>query len=148
MDHTLVGESHQGITSLPAFGLTALVPYKQSRNSNSTRGYLSEQVIVQTAKAQAKSMDALAALRQSTEGLTSEQQDTALKRLLGQSWQVTLVLTHSCCAILMVLQCKTLHILACCAIDAASHSARDTVDSDVLHGLGDALYALLYSTRL
>ena len=50
-----------------------------------------KQLHVQTTKARARSMDTLAALREtSTAGLTSEQEDTALKRLLGQSWQVLL----------------------------------------------------------
>ena len=43
---------------------------------------------LQTVKARFKSLDALAALRATTSGLSPQQQDTALKRLLGQSWQV------------------------------------------------------------
>jgi len=41
-----------------------------------------------TIKARNRSLDTLATLCETTAGLTSEQQDTALKRLLGQSWQV------------------------------------------------------------
>lgn len=45
--------------------------------------------LLQTSKAKLRSMDTLAALRDQTPGLSSEQQDTALKRLLGQSWQAS-----------------------------------------------------------
>ena len=48
----------------------------------------------QTTKARNRSMDTLATLRESTAGLTAEQQDTALKRLLGQSWQVRPLIPH------------------------------------------------------
>lgn len=42
-----------------------------------------------TGQARSKSLDAMGALRKSrTADLSPQQQDTALKRLLGQSWQV------------------------------------------------------------
>ena len=44
--------------------------------------------LLQTVKARSKSVDTLSALRQKTPGLTQKQQDSALKRLLAQSWQV------------------------------------------------------------
>ena len=54
-------------------------------------GMLMEQsncAALQTVKARSRSIDTMATLRNSTSGLSAQQQDTALKRLLGQSWQV------------------------------------------------------------
>lgn len=50
--------------------------------------------LLQTVKARSKSVNTLGALRTNSAGLSQQQQDMALKRLLGQSWQVQ---TKACC---------------------------------------------------
>ena len=51
------------------------------------------ETLLQTGQARSNSLDTMAALRKSrTADLSPQQQDTALKRLLGKSWQVSMAL--------------------------------------------------------
>ena len=56
-----------------------------------TLGRCNTYVCLQTLKARSKSVGVMATLRTNDSGLSKHQQDTALKRLLGQSWQVQAV---------------------------------------------------------